>query len=565
MNASNSISTLSEGTAGLSSFDRTGRRGRFARLATAAVAVALVAGGFAAVAPAQAATAGPGYGSYAAGNFKGAQMIDGVPTWCYQPGVALPTGASADQGIVGSLASFDATTLAQLRYATAVGAASMASPRAGTNANEWAAATGFVVQYIADPAGMVSDGGNPGSTFDSAIRWQGTVIGADTATVRALGEELLTASQAITPTGSLAPTIEVTMDPLHNFAGAVTISDVPAGTSTTFTLVNAIFLTTGTATATVTDAATAAFVGVPPAGGADYKVSGTYASSVEGNLPQVHSYTTGRQQATLSAAGVPSTLTAGGPFADPLARALPGITSKAQTLTSPGADSSETVTVTGLPATFPAGGIDVTSSAYLEQGAEPSSSDVITDLNKVYTTEVWNTAVAGEHTFTLPVVAIETPSGTHLRWIHTATNHDTGAVFAVGATDDPNEWTAVTALKVQTTPPTGVVAGTSVQDTVYVDGYVADKTTIVVTQYQVPTGQTLTCTAETQIGAPLAPILVTAGVNDHVKYMTVFTGPQVAGSAGFVEQTFVDGILTHTAGCLEEPFTVTAHLPTVAG
>ncbi len=218
---------------------------------------------------------------------------------------------------------------------------------------------------------------------------------------------------------------------------------------------------------------------------------------------------------------------------DPQARQVPQMSSKAQQLTSPYADTNDVVTVTGTPNAFPVGGVDIVNTAYVLPGAKPSKDDAqyLTDDRKLFT-ETKTVTAAGDVTFEIPDLAGKAEDGTHIRWIHEMKNHVTGEVYQVAPVDDPNEWTPVEDFDVHTTPPVKPEAGTASRDKITVNGYVPKDTTIVVTQFEVPHGKELVCSAENQIGTPLNPVPIKPGLNKDAVYWTQLTGALVEGHSG---------------------------------
>ncbi|WP_426624415.1 hypothetical protein ACPPVW_18700 [Leifsonia sp. McL0607] len=522
---------------------------------------------------ANAVDVGHGYGSIANGTHKGTYpMPNGDESICIVPGAPSPTGGSSDQGVTGDVRGLSDVQKAQIHMITATMKKNMANPPAfngqATNANMWAAAAGFAGQYVADPAGMIADNGNPGSTFDSQINWAKNTIVAESSVaefdlVKAIANHLRSEAQNITPATAFDPIVENNMDPSHNFEGTVTLSGVPVGSKSDWSFFNSKVKETGEATASTVDSVTLNTLGVPPTNDPSYKAGGSVTvTAIDQWIPQLRYYVGANgQQDTVSATDVPNTQTATIPFGDPFPRNVPPVTSKAQELASPGSEASETVTVTGLPAYFPRGGIDVTSTAYLMPGEKPTPGQDVSTGTTVFTSPVWNTAEAGDHTWTIPTLDESVTAGKHLMWVHTWTNHDTGDVLGISRSDDENEATPIRDVEVVTTPQ--VHESAWAQDEIDVDGWVKKGDYIVVTQYAVPLGEPLVCTPENQVGTPLNSIQLTPGNNKHAKYRTQKTGTLVAGvQYGFVERYFRDGKPYKEGGCLDELFTVDEIPPT---
>lgn len=223
------------------------------------------------------------------------------------------------------------------------------------------------------------------------------------------------------------------------------------------------------------------------------------------------------------------------------------------TATGPGGDVTDTATITGP---VPDAGIDLVWNGYLR----PATSDVaVCDATTLhYTSSAPTTATkAGDYTsevFTTPKDFLGS-----IDWVETATLHGTDTVLHQGVCGAPLE-TSLSALpQVATMPPSGpVAASTAVHDTLVVNGWVPAGSTAVVTLYKQTEGSAqLTCDASTQVGAPLAPVSIDAGLATDAKYTTADTGKLDAGNYGFVEQLLdSEGNVLTKGGCLDELFTV---------
>lgn len=515
------------------------------------------------------AVQGTGFGNFIPGDatpWIGSMNVNGVEVYCIQPGVDLPVGNSVDNGVQTSVNGLSPLTVVRInatvtRYGSTHGNAIQA------------AAVHWVVKYLADPANTVHEFGNPGTTLDSAIDWQVNTQGgqANTDQIKTLTNQYLTEANRVgvpdekPATGTVHATLQV--DKASDFVGKLFLDDMTVTPGTgTITLKNGVFKSSGTSSITGTFKKGDSFdvLGKPPAGtgkgGYKIAVSGELTAGSTGSAPKaaLHVFTTAGQQTTVSSGGVANQSTVMKFNAeDPQARLVPQMSSKAQELTSPYADTNDIVTVTGATNAFPVGGVDVVNTAYVLPGVKPSKDDAqyLVDARKLYTATKTVTK-AGDVMFEIPDLAGKATDGTHIRWMHQMKNHVTGELLQQAAVDDPNEWTPSQDLDVHTTPPLKPEAGTAARDKITVNGYAPKDTTVVVTQYQVPHTEELVCSAENQIGTPLTPVPIKPGLNKDAIYWTQLTGALVEGHSGFVEQTFVKGKLIETSGCQDELFDV---------
>jgi hypothetical protein len=515
------------------------------------------------------AVQGTGFGNFIPGDatpWIGSMNVNGVEVYCIQPGVDLPVGNSVDNGIQTSVNGLDPLTMVRIN--------AIVTKYGKTNGNAiQAAAVHWAVKMLADPANTVHEFGNPGSTLDSAIDWQVNTQGgrANTDQIKALTNQyLIEANRVGLPdekptTGTVHATLQV--DKASDFVGKLFLDDMTVTPGTgTVTLKNGVFKNSGTSSITGSFKPGDAFdiVGKPPAGvgkgGYKVAVTGKLTAGSTGSAPKaaLHVFTTAGQQTTVSSGGVANQSTVMEFFKeDPQTRMVPQMSSKAQELTSPYADTNDVVTVTGEPNAFPVGGVDIVNTAYLLPGKEPSADDAqhLVDANKLHT-ETRTVTQSSDVGFEIPDLAGKAPDGTHIRWMHQMKNHVTGELLQQAAVDDPDEWTPSEDFDVHTTPPVKPEAGTASRDKITVNGYVPKDTTVVVTQYQVPHGEELVCSAENQIGPSLNPVALKPGLNKDSVYWTQLTGALVEGHSGFVEQTFVKGKLIDTSGCQGELFDV---------
>lgn len=515
------------------------------------------------------AVQGTGFGNFIPGDatpWIGSMNVNGVEVYCIQPGVDLPVGNSVDTGVQSSVNGLGPLTMVRIN--------AVVTKYGNTRGNAiQAAAVHWAVKYLADPANTVHEFGNPGSTLDSAIDWQVNTQGgrANTDQIKALTNQYLAEANKVglpderPTTGTVHATLQVANN--TNFEGKLFLDDMTVTPGTgTITLKNGAFKSSGTSSITGSFKPGDAFdvVGKPPAGvgkgGYKIAVSGELTAGSTGSAPKaaLRVFTTAGQQTTVSSGGVANQSTVMKFTAeDPQPRAVAQMSSKAQELTSPHADTNDIVSVTGTANAFPVGGVDIVNTAYLLPGAKPSADDAkyLTDDRKLYTATKTATT-AGDVVFEIPDLAGKAPDGTHIRWMHQMKNHASGDLIQQAAVDDPNEWTPVEDFDVHTTPPVKPEAGTASRDKITVNGYVPKDTTVVVTQYQVPHGKPLVCSAENQIGPSLNPVSLKPGLNKDSIYWTQLTGALVEGHSGFVEKTFVKGKQIAESGCQDELFDV---------
>ncbi|HWL59411.1 MAG TPA: hypothetical protein VNQ48_00815 [Microbacteriaceae bacterium] len=216
--------------------------------------------------PAAAMTDGPGYTDADNGGVGGlgAFLVDGRAVYCLEPGVPVPPGEPADL-TYGGWAGLSADDLARLNWAiSTVG-------QSGADAD--AAAVAMYVWSIAAPAAYHSHG-------MSGDDWYiGRVPASERSSVRAILASLRAGGATITatpgPSGSAA--LQLSIDPVDPYVGAVTVTGLaPGDASGVLTLKHGVFDATGTPTlAGAIGGGSYAVTGIPPAGAAPYRISAT--------------------------------------------------------------------------------------------------------------------------------------------------------------------------------------------------------------------------------------------------------------------------------------------------
>lgn len=286
---------------------------------------------------------GPGYGTWPSSEigWEGAfRAPNGTNVYCIEPGQSNPTGVSSDLGIQGSVISrspfgnrtLTANDLAKInRIVTTWGQ---------TSSNREAAAVSFAVKLVANADAMYkSHGWNGSHDIHGFVNWVlNRTVGATEA--RAVSDRALSIFNTVAGTVAGPATgtgvLDFAVDPTNNYKGTVTIKGAPAGATGTITLTNGVFESTGTASLAGAKGDVAYPVrGLAPAGGGDYKISGTakFDSGWEGN---VRVWDTPQQQRT-AGPGKPSSWSAAGE--DPMGRTTtfrPKVVSAAPRFVTPG-------------------------------------------------------------------------------------------------------------------------------------------------------------------------------------------------------------------------------------
>lgn len=305
---------------------QTSRRGVFSRVA-AGVAVASIAltGAVVVMAPAQAAGLGAGFGP--ANDYLGGYVApDGSIVYCIDPGIDSPSpGTTTDAGLAGAgftassqtgsggagpTNTLDADTAARINY--------VVSTYGQTWDNVEAAAVHFVVQYLGNPHGMFATSKYNGPhTLESFINYTAfSSSNGNSGAIQARARAIVDAAMTITaaPTNGGTGQLDFAVDPVNNYAGTVAMNGT-TGASGTITLVNGVFVDTGTSTISGATTGTSYQVrGVVPEVGAaadqagtryveggTYKIwgSGTFTAPGDGFAPNVHLWNTGSQQRTV--------------------------------------------------------------------------------------------------------------------------------------------------------------------------------------------------------------------------------------------------------------------------
>lgn len=258
--------------------------------ATVLTAALALSGAVLGVQVAQAATAGPGYGTWDDEvGWQGAFVApNGTYVYCIEPGVTNPSGTTTDGGLQSNVTSYSpygnrvipANDLARInRVVTEYGQ---------TQDNVQASAVSFVVKYVANPDAMFASHIYSGPhNIGDYIRWV-LYYTVDNSTLEAIvtrANQILAATAGTTAgsgTGG-SGTLDFVVDPLDNYKGTVKMT----GTASTGTIVltNGVFAATNSNTMAGAQSGVAyAVKGVPPTDdGAPYKISGTGTFSFTGS------------------------------------------------------------------------------------------------------------------------------------------------------------------------------------------------------------------------------------------------------------------------------------------
>ncbi|CAN7229591.1 hypothetical protein LJR186_000861 [Microbacterium foliorum] len=306
--------------------------------------------------PAEAASKGPGYGTWddRIGRQGGFVAPDGSIVYCIEPGVSNPSGNSTSGGLQTSVVSrtpygdrtLTSDDLARINF--------LVTTYGQTADNrESSSAVNFAVKYIANPAAMFHSHSWNGS-WDPAeyVNWVlFSTVGADEASaVASRAQTLIDAASTVTAGSSVGGSGSLTfqVDPFNNYLGTITMVGT-AGSVGTVTLGNGVFTTTGSKTPSGMRANTPYPVtGVPPTeDGAPYKISGSGTFTIAGSgwAGSAHIWTTGSQQTN---AGPGPRVNLQFPIAgsDPLERSVlfaPVVSTEAVAYAQPGGYATDTL------------------------------------------------------------------------------------------------------------------------------------------------------------------------------------------------------------------------------
>lgn len=267
-------------------------------LALAALLCALlvsVAVGLAAP-PARAADRGAGFGTWAplsAHGWHGSMLVNGVHTYCILPGLPLPTGASTDHGVTGSVAGLSPQQLAGIN--------AIVTKHGQSGDPVRSAAVGWAVKAISNRDTTLHAWGYRGDSLAEAVRWSmARIVPEHSDRIAQLAEAYYTEA-ASTPAISADATLTLTTDPADARNGTVRL-DAPA--PGTIALTNATFTANGAAE--LPDAQPGAeypiVAAAPSDDGAPFRVHAR-AHGVAGIAPAIRYVTTPNQQDTAGPGG----------------------------------------------------------------------------------------------------------------------------------------------------------------------------------------------------------------------------------------------------------------------
>jgi hypothetical protein len=253
--------------------------------------------------PAHAAGIGVGW-DFDQDSHLGAYTVPGGNAYCLNPGLPPATAVTSNAGIVSSFTSSGPTAG---RNSVALGAATLAKinylvTRYGqTTDRDVAAAVAMAVATTANPAAYAAHTAPWGDDF--YVRY---MPAADFARVKALAAKLRAEAASVTPgtRGSAALSLAIQRD---NGGGSLAVTALsPASATASFTLTNAVFVSTGTPTlrGPVKRGASLPIRAVPPAGSSHYRVSAHADFTGGGGIAGVvHLWTTPGRQALATPGG----------------------------------------------------------------------------------------------------------------------------------------------------------------------------------------------------------------------------------------------------------------------
>lgn len=290
----------------------------------AGVIVANLLVGVLAPAPADAATRGSGFGTWAptsAHGWHGSMIVDGVHTYCISPGAPLPTGESIDHGISARARGLTPQQLTGINL--------LVTKYGQTDDPVRAAAVGWAVKAIANWNDTIRAFGHPGDSLASAIQWTLSAVAPEhVAEVQRLAVSYYDEAAQTEAGGPSSGSVVFTTDPADHRAGTVRVDSAAPAAGGTLTLTNAAFADTGTATREgVVPGVEYPIVASPPAEGRPYAVSATGRFS-GGFAAAVRHYTTPRGQDTAGPGGVVEFDVAGADAAPRVPPFAPAITTQ---------------------------------------------------------------------------------------------------------------------------------------------------------------------------------------------------------------------------------------------
>lgn len=283
---------------------------RAVRWTAAVLAAALAAvGAVVGVQSAQAASQGPGFGTWpsSAIGWEGAFVApDGSLVYCIVPGAANPTGATSSAGYQTWIASDSPFGTAYIGGDTAAKINTLVSVWGQTWDNVEASAMSFAVKHLANPGALYASGGWNGShDLNGFINHKlvGLVGSGTVAAVQSRTHQFLSSVDGVgAGVANGSGWFELTTDPHNSALGTVTMHGTPATGTTSLT--NATFQATGSAGMVgMREGIAYAVRGAAPTGDATPYRIGAYGVFGSGYAPQLHVWETPHQQRTVGPGG----------------------------------------------------------------------------------------------------------------------------------------------------------------------------------------------------------------------------------------------------------------------
>lgn len=299
---------------------------------------------------AQAATQGPGYGTWPGSEigWEGAFVApDGSLVYCIVPGAVNPTGVTSSAGIQSVIGSDSPFGWATITPDTAAKINRIVSMHGQTWDHAVASGVSFAVKHLANPGALYrSSGWNGTVDLDGYINHKlvGMVGAAKVAEIQGHARYLLTSVAGVTAGNtSGSGVLTFTTDAADDALGTVRM--VGTAATGTVTLTNGVFATNGSASLAGMRAGVSYPVrGVPPTGaGTSYSISGSGTFGA-GYAPQLHVWTTPGQQTAVGPGGAGTFVAKG---ADTLPRSTtfePVITTQVEQRYAPGGAFVDLVT-----------------------------------------------------------------------------------------------------------------------------------------------------------------------------------------------------------------------------